>query len=417
MADPQRSGRASASRVLRRVGLSVALVLGSAMFWSITWGTHLSEIGVIEDIADPAMNTLNGGAMIVDVILGIIALVILPRQRRAPLAVAIVIVALTSLSAFAGIAAIVAVVRAAMRVSRRGLVALGLVWILAFAVSGALVFPALGAESVLRAESSLASSLGSLALDLLIYLALVAFGRYRRARAETLTLLRQRADATEAERQREVDAAREAERRRIAREMHDVLAHRISLVAMHAGALTYREDLPREKVIETAHVIHDSAAAALRELREVLGVLREDDDSDALRPTPTLEHLSVLLAETRASGMRVVVQIIGMDASGEQPVTAGWDASLSRTAYRVVQESLTNARKHGTGALVHLRLAHEGERLVVTTRNPLRTTHGDSPASGLGLIGLTERAELAGGRVATQRTAEEFVLEAWLPWT
>jgi len=124
--------------------------------------------------------------------------------------------------------------------------------------------------------------------------------------------------------------------------MHDVLAHRISLVAMHAGALSYRGDLSREETQLAAGVIQDGAHQALSDLREVLGVLRDptgDHDGSPQRPQPTLHDVPALVAEAVDGGMRVQLD-------DELPPEADVPAATGRTIYRMVQEALTNARKH-----------------------------------------------------------------------
>ena len=129
---------------------------------------------------------------------------------------------------------------------------------------------------------------------------------YIGSRRELLATLRERADTAEAEQAARVAQARTAERAQIAREMHDVLAHRISLVTMHAGALTYREDLTADEMRATAAVIQENSHQAMVELREVLGLLRDGPgDSAPELPQPSAVDLPALLDEARASGMRI----------------------------------------------------------------------------------------------------------------
>ncbi len=168
----------------------------------------------------------------------------------------------------------------------------------------------------------------------------IGWGLFVRARRELVRSLRELAD-------RAGDEARAAERRRIAREMHDVLAHRLSLLSVHAGALEFRPDAPAEEVAEAAGVIRENARAALDELRGVIGVLREDGGESLTEPPqPTLADLAALVEESRAAGMRVTASIELGDAAPP--------AAVGRTAYRIVQEGLTNARKHAPGAAVTL---------------------------------------------------------------
>ena len=128
-----------------------------------------------------------------------------------------------------------------------------------------------------------------------------------RARRQLVLSLRERAERAEAEQQLRVEQARQHERARIAREMHDVLAHRISLLSMHAGALEFRPDAPPEEVAHAAGIVRASAHQALQDLREVIGVLREEPalNGGPERPQPTLANLPALLDESRTAGMHV----------------------------------------------------------------------------------------------------------------
>jgi signal transduction histidine kinase len=239
----------------------------------------------------------------------------------------------------------------------------------------------------------------------------VGWGMYIGSRRELLASLRERAETTESEQAARLAQARTAERTRIAREMHDVLAHRISMVTMHAGALSYRDDLTPEQVKETAAIIQENSHQALTELRQVLGVLREDPgDAEPERPQPSAQDLAGLIEDARASGMNVVSTLGPVQ---EIPDTLG------RTAYRVVQEGLTNARKHAPDTLVNVELSGgPGDGLTITLRNPIRIGAPlDAPGSGLGLVGLSERAALVGGRLQRGVTSDrEFKLTVWLPW-
>ena len=193
--------------------------------------------------------------------------------------------------------------------------------------------------------------------------------------------------------------------------MHDVLAHRISMVTMHAGALSYRDDLTPEQVRETAGIIQENSHQALTELRQVLGVLREGPgDADPERPQPSADDLPALLGDAREAGMNVSSVLGRVDSIPDL---------LGRTAYRVVQEALTNARKHAPDTHVSVTLSGgPGDGLTIVVRNPLRVGSPlDVPDSGLGLVGLAERAALAGGRLHHGVTADrEFALNVWLPW-
>ncbi|MEV7988890.1 histidine kinase [Micromonospora sp. NPDC085948] len=247
--------------------------------------------------------------------------------------------------------------------------------------------------------------------------AVLAWGMFVRARRQLVVSLRERAERAEAEQQLRVSQARHLERTRIAREMHDVLAHRISLLSLHAGALEFRPDAPPDEVARAAGVIRGSAHAALQDLREVIGVLRAagSTDGDAPEPPqPTLADLPALIAESRSAGVRVNVSDT-VDRVGEVP------SALGRAAYRIVQEGLTNARKHAAGAAVTVDVAGgpgAGLTVAIGNRWPVGAPPGGTlPGAGTGLVGISERVTLAGGRLAYGRDdAGDFRLAAWLPW-
>ena len=243
----------------------------------------------------------------------------------------------------------------------------------------------------------------------------VVSGLFARAQRDLVVSLHERAARLQAERRLHEEAARAAERRRIAREMHDVLAHRISLLSLHAGALEFRPDAPPEEIAAAAGVVRGAAHAALQELRDVIGMLREDDLPEAVEPPqPTLCDVPALVEESRAAGARVDLAIDVPDAEA-LPSTVG------RTAYRIVQEGLTNARKHAPGAAVGVRVARGGEGLEVrvASRPPVAVGAAAAPpppGAGTGLIGLGERVALAGGALTHGRDgAGDFVLRAILP--
>jgi signal transduction histidine kinase len=241
----------------------------------------------------------------------------------------------------------------------------------------------------------------------------VAWGMFVRARRQLVFSLRERARRAETEQQLRVEQARQQERARIAREMHDVLAHRISLLSLHAGALEFRPDAPPEEVARAAGVIRSSAHQALEDLRAVIGVLRDTPDGEAPeRPQPTFADLPALIEESRAAGMAVAYD---WELSDEIP------DGLGRNAYRIVQEGLTNARKHARGAAVDVTLGGApGDGLTIEVRNRLpvgAAVAAEIPGTGTGIVGLAERASLAGGRLEHGRTeAGDYRLWAWLPW-
>jgi signal transduction histidine kinase len=215
------------------------------------------------------------------------------------------------------------------------------------------------------------------------------------SRREPVWTLRQRALRAESEQEVRVAQARATERARIAREMHDVLAHRISQISMQAGAPGFRGDVSTDQMRESAHLIRDQAHQALTDLRAVLGVLRDDGTGEVLdHPQPTYADLDGLVQQARDSGL--TVDYDDQLATAQVPVPD----VVGRTLYRIMQEGVTNVRKHAPGSRVTVRLSgspDDGieEELV----NPIGFGPTATPGSGLGLIGLSERADLAGGRL------------------
>lgn len=247
------------------------------------------------------------------------------------------------------------------------------------------------------------------------YAAVVGWGAWWQAHRQVVDALVERARRAEAEQAARVEDARRAERVRIAREMHDVLAHRLSLLATFAGAITYHRDAPTDRLVEAAEVIRSGAHQALEDLRQVIDVLREGDgpgSGGTAPPQPTLADLERLLEESRRAGTEVALED-HRSATGEVP------AALGRTAYRVVQEALTNARKHAPGHPVRVRLdgAPGGELLVeVVNAVPAHRAAPAVPGSGTGLVGMAERVELAGGRLEVDGSGDGFRVAARLPW-
>jgi signal transduction histidine kinase len=245
-------------------------------------------------------------------------------------------------------------------------------------------------------------------LDVVAHAALVAIGAMMQARMSLLASLVLRAQRAEEEQERRIAEARAAERARIAREMHDVLAHRLSLVAR--GALEFRPDASPEKRAEAACVVRAGIQQALDELREVISALREDsDDHDGRGPQPTAADLPQLIEECRSAGTEVTVQGSLTELSGLPPMSG-------RTAYRLIQERLTNARRHAPGQPVTLTVyANGADTALIEIRNPTMEPVSVPSNSGAGIIGMTERVRLAGGRLDHGLENGEFYLRVALP--
>jgi len=339
-----------------------------------------------------------------DLLAGLAACAALWLRRRHPVALAVALVPVGMFSAMSAVAGLISVFTVAVHRPARVVAAVG----------------ALGL-AVTPVYSLLRPSPEPFAVELLVGVMLtvmvIAWGMFVRARRQLVLSLRERARRAEAEQALRVDQARLTERERIAREMHDVLAHRISLVSLHAGALEYARGASPEDVARAAGVIRGAAHQALEDLREVIGVLRDNGDGRGAdgapeRPQPTLHDLDALLEESRAAGMRV-------NRVNGSPEPAAVPESIARSAYRVVQEGLTNARKHAPGCAVDVALSGTaGEGLTVEVSNPLPVGRApaDIPGAGTGIVGLTERVALAGGRLEHGEHDGAWRLRAWLPW-
>jgi signal transduction histidine kinase len=332
---------------------------------------------------------------------GALACLAIWLRRRWPVGVALLTVVLGSVSPAAGGASMIALF--SLAVHRRSQVAIATCG-LAIALLP-LYFSIYPDDIPFWVNVGLASG---------IQAAVVGWGMFIRSQRELMLSLRERTRQAEAERDLRVGQARAQERTRIAREMHDVLAHRLSLLSLHAGALEIHPEAPPDEIARAAGVVRASAHQALEDLRQVIDVLRaEPAGSEAQRPQPTLCDVAALVEETRAAGTAVEL---------EQRVDAdSVPAATGRNVYRIVQEGLTNARKHSPLAAVVATVdGAQGDGLTVEilTRRPLaQLGHADIPGAGAGLIGLAERVGLAGGRLEHGRTATgDHRLWAWLPW-
>ncbi|MGA5302624.1 sensor histidine kinase [Nucisporomicrobium flavum] len=333
-----------------------------------------------------------------DVVLGVICCLKLLLRRRYPVALAATITPVAAVSVMATGAVAVALFTVAVR--RRASVAL--VLLVAYVATGP-------AYHLLHGDPGFPAWV-DVAARVVTGAAALGWGMFVQAYRRLTASLREHATRLEAEQEMRVDQARLTERARIAREMHDVLAHRMSLVSLHAGALEVRPDARPEEISIAAGAIRTGVHEALQELRTVIGVLREGATGPPEPPQPGLADLPALIDDARSSGMTVRFDD-PVPAPGP-PVVAG------RTAYRVVQEALTNARKHAPGQPVTVHLAGApGTSLRITITNPLPGTGVSAvPGSGLGLVGIEERVWLAGGRVEHGAGADGFSLRAWLPW-
>ncbi|WP_201760776.1 MULTISPECIES: sensor histidine kinase [unclassified Nonomuraea] len=246
----------------------------------------------------------------------------------------------------------------------------------------------------------------------LITFAAALLGLYVAARRQLLASLRERAERAERERHLMAEQARGEERVRLAAEIHDVVTHRVSLMVLQAGAL--QVSATDDRTEEAAEALRTTGCQALAELRDLVGILRDaDGDADhATMPQPVLPDLGTLIAESESVGVPVELAERG-DRSPLSPV-------VGRTAHRIVQEALTNVRKHAPGASARVEAHYDREVVRLTVRNTAPTRPADpalaGPGPGTGLLGLRQRVELVNGTlVARPRGDGGFELQATLP--
>ncbi|MEU1934419.1 sensor histidine kinase [Streptomyces coeruleorubidus] len=249
---------------------------------------------------------------------------------------------------------------------------------------------ALGASLLLTPETSLwtPQQYGS---TLFVLLALVS-GLWVGNRRRLLKALGDQVEHLRIERQLREEAARAAERSRIAAEMHDVLAHRLSLIALHTGVLATRNEQLPAPVVERLALLRTASTEALADLRDVLGALRDPGSEPAeAAPVPVLRDVDALVDQARAAGQRAELRVDGRP--GQAP------AAHRLAVYRLVQEALTNARKHAGGAPVRIQLCYRPPATTVEVTNAPGSPAAHAVASGFGLVGLRERVTALGGHL------------------
>jgi signal transduction histidine kinase len=252
-------------------------------------------------------------------------------------------------------------------------------------------------------------STSDFALLPLLFFTVGLFGFGLGRRLEQARAAEERAARVQLQREAEAREAVAEERARIARELHDVVGHSVSVMTVQASGVRrlLRPDQERER--EALLVVEQAGREALAEMRRLVGVLRRPEEAPALAPQPSLQHLDRLVEQAREAGLPVDVQIEGDPTE----LAAGVDL----TAYRLVQEGLTNAMKHAeaTRAQVIVRYSPEAVELVVSD-NGRGVSDGKAESGGHGLVGMRERAELLGGRLEAGRVDGHFRVTAELPY-
>ena len=335
------------------------------------------------------------------IVLGVVATVAMWWRRRYPLAVGAIATA-TYLISQVLLPVGFSLVTIAIRRRDRVLVA-------------ATVIVALCLMAPAPASTGPAFDIGAVLAGVIGALIWALWGAYVGARRDLVTSLRDRAARAEDERELRAEQARLAERARIAREMNDVMAHKVSLIALQAGGLEVNPGVGTEQVQQTAGLIRATAREALQDLRGVLGVLREQPaaavDGSDLAPQPGLSQVAALVSASRLAGVQVTLTNEVTDLPN----------TLGRTIFRVVQESLTNVHKHARGAATEIVISPgvangvPGVGVSVSNRRPV-AAGSLLPGSGAGLIGLRERVELVGGTLRAGPTSDGgWRVDAWLP--
>ena len=254
-------------------------------------------------------------------------------------------------------------------------------------------------------------------LAVVVFAIVVLLGTALRGRREARSQLVEQASLTEEERARRTVLE---ERSRIARELHDVVAHHMSVISIQAQVAPHLVENPTDELRENLHGIRQNALEALTELRRVLGVLRSENPEDPYglgasagvapdAPQPTLDRLDALVENTRAAGLDVTTEI-----AGEQlPLAPGVELS----AYRIIQEALSNALRHAPGSAVKVELWHFPRGLQVRVVNSRPAFPAPpSPGAGHGLLGMRERVAMLGGTLVTSETScGGFAVAAFLP--
>lgn len=359
--------------------------------------------------------------VLIGLALAIVTMVAVPLRRRWPLPVFLLSLVLYLAAAILGvpalgpgIGAVVAVFAVANNVPR--------VQALSFGAMGAVIVAVL--SLFINEHLVLEPQVFQISAGIAIATAL---GDSARSRREYTQAAMERAERAEQTREAEVRRRVAEERLRIAQDLHDTVAHRISVISLNAGVASSSLESRPEKAKESLATIRSAARDVLGDIGVLLRYLRADDTSDAAGTStgsgnggssiqmvqPGMDDIDALIATVSESGLRVV-----HDFEGDKALV---DETTGRVAYRVAQEGLTNAHKHGSGGTAHLDISvKNGNAGIVTIQvtNPVSSSNRnqpDAPSGNLGLTGLRERVGAVGGKITAEESEGRFKLIAQLP--
>jgi signal transduction histidine kinase len=263
------------------------------------------------------------------------------------------------------------------------------------------------AETLHAGGPTLLQTLGHV---LLIAIPLLAAETHR-TRHAYVSLLRERLELSERTREHEAERRAAQERMRIARDLHDIVAHTLTTINVQAATAADLLDRDPGHARAALETIEDASRDAIGELRAILGILRDDEAGKApLAPAPGVDAVSELVEKTREAGQDVQLHV-----TGERPERLPDTVSLA--AFRIVQESITNARRHAAGAAVRISLSFQPDRLAVAVENGVGTpSNGNGSTPGVGIVGMTERASAVGGTLRAGPLPTGFRVDAELPY-
>lgn len=392
-----------------------SLHLGSRHSRVLPWiGDAIAAVFIIGSAFVPFPDTQFRPADVLTLALVIAPALILPLRRRWPLSVLAACVALYALAAFTGTlwpGIILAIAIAMFGVGNRKPRRTTLITVLA----------TIGAVILINLLAALGSVLDPRVFAVAITLAFAAAaGDGTRSRHEYIAAITERAERAEQTRESEARRRVSEERLRIARDLHDAVAHQIAVISLNAGVASSAIETRPAAAQEAVRTIRTAARTVLGEISALLDVLRTEDDAlPGTSPQPGLDRLDDLVEQFADAGLTVTVRTEG-DPSAVGGVT-------SVIAYRVIQEALTNAHKHGAESRAHVLVAVETDLLRIVVTNPVTraeaatdrnpSTADDPTGSHLGLLGLRERVAAIRGHVEAGLAAGGWRLAATLPST